>query len=247
MKHIKDQRLFYNIADDIKKKIEQGIYAIGVRLPAEAKMAEQYNVSRAVIREAVLYLEIQGYVEARVGAGVYIVENQQLQQEQTIMTEDAGPFEIMQARLLIESEVAALAAKRITLKGLKKIRKILDDEASLDISKREHTERYEADRAFHLAVAEACDNNTLFLIVKNLWQLRSQNPLWEKLNEHLAFTKDDWKEAQKNHEKIYLALAQKSPELAKEAMGNHLNIIRNLLLKLTQFDECLDDSSFFDD
>ncbi len=72
MNIIKEQRLFYKIAEDIQHKIQGGEYSIGTRLPAEGKLATQYEVSRAVIREAILSLEIKGYVEARVGAGVYV-------------------------------------------------------------------------------------------------------------------------------------------------------------------------------
>ncbi len=248
MNNVKDQRLFYKIAEDIQNKIQAGEYQIGERLPAESKLAKQYDVSRAVIREAILYLEIKNYVQARVGAGVYVTCDppHDTSAAATINT-DAGPFEIMQARQLIESEVAALAAIRITPKDLKNIKEILDLDAEIEGAERNQLEHFEMDKAFHLALAEASNNNTLYLIVKNLWELRAQNALWEKLNEHLAFTRSDWEEARKNHEEIYKALAQKSPKKAKAAMSNHLQNIRNLLLELTQFDETLDDSPFFSD
>ncbi len=246
MNIIKDQRLFYKIAEDIQNKIQKKEYPIGMRLPAESNLAKQYDVSRAVIREAILSLEIQGYVQARVGAGVYVTYDLSHDTKNHLNT-DAGPFEIMQARQLIESEVAALAAIRITPKDLKNIKEILDSDANIADTERNQSAHFEMDKAFHLALAEASNNNTLYLIVKNLWDLRRQNALWEKLNEHLAFTHSDWDEAKKNHEEIYKALAQKSPQKAKEAMSNHLQNIRNLLLELTQFDEILDDSPFFSD
>lgn len=247
MNTIKDQRLFYKIAEDIQKKIQAKEYQIGERLPAEGKLAKQYDVSRAVMREAILSLEIKGYVEARVGAGVYVIHDYPYNTHSDNINADAGPFEIMQARQLIESEVAALAAIRITPKDLKNIKDILDSDAKITDTERNQLEHFEIDKAFHLALAEASNNNTLYLIVKNLWELRAQNALWEKLNEHLAFTRSDWEEARKNHEEIYKALMQKSPKKAKEAMSNHLQNIRNLLLELTQFDETLDDSPFFND
>ena len=60
------------IADQIAGRIRAGDFPRGSRLPSERELAEQLQVSRASIREALIALEIEGYVEVRVGSGVFV-------------------------------------------------------------------------------------------------------------------------------------------------------------------------------
>ena len=64
-------RLYRMIADQIAGRIRAGDFPRGGRLPSERELAEQLQVSRASIREALIALEIEGYVEVRVGTGVF--------------------------------------------------------------------------------------------------------------------------------------------------------------------------------
>ncbi len=68
-------RLYRMIADQIAAKIDSGEFAVGERLPAERLLAEQLGVSRASVREALIALELEGYVDVRVGAGVYVLDH----------------------------------------------------------------------------------------------------------------------------------------------------------------------------
>lgn len=63
------RRLYQQLAADLKERIEQGVYLVGDKLPAERFIADEKNVSRTVVREAIIMLEVEGYVEVRKGSG----------------------------------------------------------------------------------------------------------------------------------------------------------------------------------
>jgi len=109
---LKAQRLYKSVATDLLKLIDSGKYEVGDRLPAERDLALEYNVSRPTMREAVIALEIAGRVEVRKGSGVYIIEQEETQTKSLDL--DVGPFELTEARMLIEGEAAGLAASMIT-------------------------------------------------------------------------------------------------------------------------------------
>lgn len=69
----KAPRLYRQVADSIVQSIHRGLYPPGSRLPPERDLAEEFDVSRATIREAIIALEIRGVAETRRGSGVYVV------------------------------------------------------------------------------------------------------------------------------------------------------------------------------
>src|SRR5437868_13875859 len=109
---IAPRRLYRQIADQLRALIERGEFAVGSRLPPERDLAVQLGVSRPSVREALIALEIQGLVEVRVGAGIFVA---QAERPPTVpINEGQGPFELLRARWLIEGEIAALAAREAT-------------------------------------------------------------------------------------------------------------------------------------
>src|SRR5688572_15537739 len=103
---VENRRLYRQIADQIAALIERGEYKAGQRLPPERDLAKQLGVSRPSVREALIALEVEGYVEVRVGSGVYVVGPRTEDAAEPLST-DSGPFELIRARWLIEAECAA--------------------------------------------------------------------------------------------------------------------------------------------
>ena len=68
MEIIEPRRLYQQLAAELKTRIEQGVYLVGDKLPAERFIADEKNVSRTVVREAIIMLEVEGYVEVRKGS-----------------------------------------------------------------------------------------------------------------------------------------------------------------------------------
>src|ERR1700676_5332353 len=110
---IEPRRLYRQIADQIRTLIRAGEYVAGKRLPPERDLARQLGVSRPSVREALIALEVEGYVEVRVGSGVYVIGAARAARAEPLPA-DSGPFELIRARWLIEAECAALAAKSAT-------------------------------------------------------------------------------------------------------------------------------------
>lgn len=91
------RRLYQQLAADLKERIEQGVYLVGDKLPAERFIADE-NVSRTVVREAIIMLEVEGYVEVRKGSGIHVVSNQPRHQQaadNNMEFANYGPFELL--------------------------------------------------------------------------------------------------------------------------------------------------------
>src|SRR5476649_2912344 len=71
------RRLYQQLAATLKERVETGVYPVGEKLPAERLISDEMNVSRTVVREAIIMLEVEGYVEVRKGSGIHVMSNQQ--------------------------------------------------------------------------------------------------------------------------------------------------------------------------
>src|SRR3954468_149124 len=99
---VESQRLYRQIAEQIRALIARGEFATGSRLPAERDLARQLGVSRPSVREALIALEVEGLVDVRIGSGIYVRAP-----DAAVATDApeaaAGPFELLRARYVIES------------------------------------------------------------------------------------------------------------------------------------------------
>ena len=100
---VKVRRLYLEVAGQIETLIRSGEIKPGERLPSERDLAASFEVSRPTIREAMIALEIAGLVEIRTGSGIYALPLKQSPEAITI-DDVPGPFEVLEARLLIETD-----------------------------------------------------------------------------------------------------------------------------------------------
>src|SRR3982751_1364338 len=119
---VENRRLYRQIAAQLSALIASGEFAVGQRLPSERELAVQLGVSRPSLREALIALELEGLVEVRVGAGIWVTAASGRGAETPVQHEGEGPFELLRARWLIEGEVAAMAAREATDADLASIR-----------------------------------------------------------------------------------------------------------------------------
>ena len=129
---IEPRRLYRQIADQIRTLIGSGEFPAGSRLPSERDLAKQLGVSRPSVREALIALEVEGLVEVRIGSGIYALEQAGKSVAATAdaaepVEAEAGPFELLRARYVIESECAALAAKTAKKPQVQAIEAALDE------------------------------------------------------------------------------------------------------------------------
>jgi DNA-binding FadR family transcriptional regulator len=210
---VEPRRLYRQIADQIARLIEAGEFARGARLPAERELASLLGVSRTSVREAVISLEIAGLVEVRVGTGIYVTGGPA---GSTVADKGPGPFELLNARKLVEGEIAALAASNATAQDLaslgaavQRMTTHIDDFAVREAS----------DRDFHLGIAKATGNGSLELVVEGLWNQRAE--LWGRMQQHFH-TESLARQTIRDHAAILAAVAARDPDAARAAMHRHI-------------------------
>lgn len=216
---IEPRRLYQQVAEQLRAMIDAGEYPSGSRLPAERELALQLGISRPTVREALIALEVDGRVRIRVGSGIYV-------QPQPIGTSVpsattrplAGPFEILDARAVIESAVAEQAAGCVTTSHI----------ATLDVILTEMTRTLHPgprsialDRAFHIAIAAMLGNDAITKVVVDLFDQRV-TPCFAKLASHFEDAAS-WRAATDEHQALRNRLAVGDGLGARTAMREHLD------------------------
>ena len=149
----------HNLAHDLVAKLTQSILLgqmlPGDKLPSENTIVQEHGVSRTVVREAISKLQASGLVETRHGIGTFVIERAPEQGLRLNVDTALGVRSILELRLGLETQAAALAAQRRTEQQLAQMREALDDYQRLLAN---NDSCVEADRRFHLLIAEATGN-----------------------------------------------------------------------------------------
>ena len=237
---IDNQRLYRQIADQLRALIGSGEYPPGSRLPAERELAKLLGVSRASVREAMIALEVVGLVEVRVGNGVLVCEPPMRQlSDEPVMTQatrdqwndidpelgievdfsaEIPPFALLQARRLIEPEAAALAAANASEQELHGIRLAFERNTS---DNRESSHTHPGDRLFHIRIAQASGNPAYALMIQHLLGHR-YGSMFQRLQAH--YTSEDMPfRSEHEHRQVLEALERRDGAAARDAMAAHLD------------------------
>ena len=144
-------------AELLLDRIRSGEWNLGAKLPGETTLAPQLGVGRSTVREAIRQLAGRGVLASRQGSGVY-VRALDAPEDWDAVLRRTDILAVIEARIAIESEAAALAAERRTPADLRTIRRAL----TLREEHREQIESHvDADTAFHRAIVEAAHNPIL--------------------------------------------------------------------------------------
>lgn len=216
LKPVDNRRLYHQIADQIRAFIDKGNFAPGARLPPERDLAQQLGVSRPSVREALIALEIEGSVEVRMGAGVYVCNRAQ-RKPQALAAMGESPLELMQARSVLEGTVALLACAKATPEGLQVLRQALDN---MRTATAQNHSPLAHDRQFHMAIVAMTGNAVLERMVGELFDER-HSPLSSRLSAH-AESSQTWATALQEHEAIVRALESRDVLAAQTAVRAHL-------------------------
>jgi GntR family transcriptional repressor for pyruvate dehydrogenase complex len=216
LKSVQPRRLYHLIGDQIRAYIATNHLSTGDRLPPERDLAQQLNVSRPSVREALIALEIQGVVEIRKGSGVFVRSIAPVPDAVRDKIGDS-PSDIMQARAAIEGCVASLACARLTDQGLARLQALVAD---MRRSIAQGGSPVEADRQFHICIAEIAQNAVFTRLVGELFDERHA-PIAQKLRMQTE-NASTWSAALVEHERIVGALCARDPLEAQAAMRSHL-------------------------
>jgi DNA-binding FadR family transcriptional regulator len=216
---IEPKRLYRQISDQLRGLIQRGEFPVGSRLPAERDLSVLLGVSRPSLREALIALEVEGYIEVRMGSGIYVCAPPVAADPAPDLSGEEGPLELIQARAVLEGEVAAIAAKagrKAQFDAIEEAINTMEAETKAGITP------LESDRLFHVRVAEATGNGVLVSTVRRLFDLRL-GPLFDRLDRHFE-TEVVWDQAIAQHREVLQALRAKDPAKARAAMRRHMDI-----------------------
>ncbi|MDI1236133.1 MAG: FadR/GntR family transcriptional regulator [Polaromonas sp.] len=218
---VEPQRLYRQIAEQLRSLISKGEFAAGTRLPAERDLAKQLGVSRPSVREALIAMEVEGWVEVRTGSGVYVLDRSLRASRsagpQVALTE-WGPLELIRARRVVEGEIASMAALQARRKDIDAMRAAID---MMVTDAHRGVLPLDGDRAFHSAIVEACGNVVLIETVQSFWDSR-RGPLFTRLTGYFE-TMKSWQSAIAEHEAIFAAICAHDGPAARTAMHAHMD------------------------
>lgn len=216
---IEPRRLYAQIADQIRSLIAAGEYPPGSHLPAERELAKRFGVSRPSLREALIALEVEGHVDVRPGSGILVTTPEGWM---PAVPDEEGPLEILRARILLEGEIAAEAARAMGPKDVAALEQIL---LTTEGEMVDAADRLAADRQFHQYIAAKLANQTLLQLVLGLLDQRD-SLLARQFATHFDNPKT-WAAVSAEHRKILAALAARDRKQARNAMRDHLRKAHN--------------------
>ncbi len=212
---VTSSKLYIQIYNQIREAILNGSYQVGERLPSEKEFCEMFGVSRVPVREALSALELNGLVESVHGAGVFVKEVSVLNKE---WIQEVDPQDIIQARQLMEPEMARTAARNISQEQRKELKRIMErfqQEAEAD----KYSE--ETDRDFHMTVARATGNHLYVVMSEMVWKAMEQK-MWNLILGRTVTSEKNRRRNFEEHMQIASAICDRDPDRAYESMKAHM-------------------------
>ena len=219
--------LAQRVVAGLKDKILAGDLPPGHKLPSEAELIDEYGVSRTVIREAVTRLRAEGLVETFQGRGSFVLampEPTSFTVESAAIRTHHDVLDMLDFRLGIESEAAALAAARVNKVGAEAIRAALDEFVAAAPE-----DQVEADFRFHRAVAAASGNRFYLDLLDSLGPMMIMLAR-TRLGDAYSLTDASHVErVRREHDDVAAAVIAGDADTARAAMRVHLGNTRRRL------------------
>lgn len=221
----KGKYLYSEVVERIKDMIRRGELKPGDRLPPERRLSETFKVSRNCVRQAIQALAERKILESRQGDGTYVCapDDSSLIDSFALAIQAQKDLlrEILEFRLLMEPQIASLAARNITREELDRLKVIVCDQERRILAGAEDSE---LDAEFHLRLAAASKNRIVGQVMETV-----NGILNESRSESL------WNESRRKasvigHLKIIDALENRDSDMAFRAMRDHLSSVSRIIL-----------------
>jgi len=219
---IQNERLYEQIVSQIESRIAAGHLKAGDRLPSEFELAQQFEVSRTAVREAVKILRQKGLVDILHGRGTFVTNGTPVAMQQSLemlkrFGSEDGFMNLVEVREIMEPQIAELAAGRITDEYIQAMREAYETMESAG----ENADLFvEADLDFHLALAEATQNPLIPALMDTIIGLLRES------RKQTALVEGGLKRGQSHHKEILEAIIKHDPKAARLAMKKHLEQVR---------------------
>ena len=205
---------------------------VGEKIPNEFELAELFGVSRSTIREAVKALVSKGILKVCRGSGTYVISTYSMEDDPLGLSKFQDKFklalELFEVRLMLEPEIAAIAAERASKEDKERILQLCDEVENLYLSGRDHVRR---DIDYHTYIAHCSQNRVVEILIPII---NTAVMMFANLTERLL-----QKETIETHRAITNAILHSDAVGARCAMVMHLTYNRQKLLEIQQEKESL--------
>lgn len=210
-------KLTTSVFEQLLSHVVSGNWTPGERIPPERELCQQLGIARTSLREALKAMELIGMLDSRVGDGTFVCPRSEFLSRPLLWaftgTDQGELQEIMEARTIIEENLAGLAARRGSPEEIRDIGRAVQMMRD-SISRGDSI--LESDMAFHLAVSAAAQNGVLRNAVQLLRNLMRQWILYKLMIPDVPHAVLD------RHVAIYRAIAARKPNAARSAMRRHM-------------------------
>lgn len=226
------------VAQNLLQRIIAEEFPAGTVLPSERELQDHYGVSRPVVREAIKLLAARGLISTNSGQGAVVSSDMTSPARDALVLAffraHACAEDVLQTRMLLEPEIAAMAAQQATALQVRRLNSVARgfDSADSEVSEEARlrvAERWSVtDARFHVLLAEASQNPVLAIVSEVL-----VGTLWQQRRSGGSYLSDPQREQiEEEHRAIAAAVTARDPEAARRAMSEHLVNTRNALAQL---------------
>lgn len=211
-------KLFEDVSERIMEMIRSEEYPAGVRLPSEQQLAQRFEVSRNTVRGAIRSLSIFGLLRSINGSGTFVSERANVileaQALASIMAHPDALLELVQARCVLEPQLAAMAARAASREEIDRLFEIVERMRGVE----DHTAQINIGFSFHLELARMAHNRILLgFYTSSAKQLRDMRLLGFPVPHDYARSTED-------HLRIAEAIASRGPDLSQFQMRHHITL-----------------------
>ncbi|MGG3559566.1 FadR/GntR family transcriptional regulator [Peribacillus frigoritolerans] len=233
-KKIKPKKIYEEVSDELYEMIRSGSLKPGEQLDSIQQLAENFQVGRPAIREALSALSSMGLIEIKQGEGTFVktfdpaIMNHPL--SAALLMDQDNIKHLLEVRKILESGTAEVAAKKRTEENLIELKdmlfnmdKVSDDEELSD----------KADISFHVAVANASQNELLITLMNHVSELMTEK--MRDIRRAALYSEEmTLKQLYQQHVRIYDAIAAQDEDGARSAMLFHLQSVEESLDRVIQ-------------
>lgn len=211
-------KLFEDVSERIMEMIRSEEYPAGTRLPSEQQLAQRFEVSRNTVRGAIRSLSIFGLLRSINGSGTFVSERANVileaQALASIMAHPDALLELVQARCVLEPQLAAMAARAASREEIDRLFEIVERMRGVE----DHTAQINIGFSFHLELARMAHNRVLLgFYTSSAKQLRDMRLLGFPVPHNYARSTED-------HLRIAEAIASRDPDLSQFQMRHHITL-----------------------
>jgi len=210
------------VLETLRDRLNSGHYHLGERLPSERALCGELGISRSGLRKILSHLEAEDLVWRHVGKGTFAGPRPALGSESFhIVTTHTNPLEIMEARLMLEPQIAGAAAQRASFQEIERL--ALCAKRNHEANDLDTNEKW--DVLFHETLAIATGNSLLIALYGTISTMRLSDE-W-CLRKHEWITSENWEAFKKQHAAIVQAVRARNARLAEHTMLDHLISVRD--------------------